>query len=144
MSGKDSAAGTSSLGRRLADFVAELRRWAEAERARRVTMAEIADLDRQGLLDEALADLNLSRDDLEAIVNADPDMPPRLAAMADRLGVTSGLEDMPKRWSHDLAQVCKSCPRPDECDRWMKSGATEGYERFCDNAQTLTALRERA
>jgi hypothetical protein len=132
----------SALGRHFNEFVSGLARWAAAERARRQAIAEIANLDNQGLLDEVLADMSLTRDDLEAVINADPEAPPRLEAMAERLGVTEKIAHMPTRWSHDLALVCKTCPRPEECDRWMRSGATEGFERFCDNAQTLKALRE--
>lgn len=135
---------SSALSRHFGEFVAGIYRWAAAERARRQTLAEISSLESQGLLDEVLADMSLTRDDLDAIVNADPEAPPRLSAMAERLGISEKIAAMPTRWSHDLSLVCKTCPRPEECDAWMRSGATDGFERFCDNAQTLKALRDRA
>ena len=137
----DSKPERSALGRHISEFVSSVTRWAAAERARRQAIAEIANLDNQGLLDEVLSDMSLTRDDLDYIVNADPAVQPRLTAMVERLGIGDKIAKMPSRWSHDLSLVCKTCPRPEECDKWMRSGATEGFERFCDNAQTLKAMR---
>ena len=142
MPSRDAKPEAQALGRHLTDIVSGLRRWVAAERSRRQAIAEIADLEQRHLLDKVLLDLSLTRDDLDAIVNADTQAPPRLEAMAARLGVAEKIAEMPGRWSHDLALVCKTCPRPEECDRWMQSGASEGFERFCDNARMLEALRK--
>ncbi|HEX6266542.1 MAG TPA: DUF6455 family protein [Burkholderiales bacterium] len=61
----------------------------------------------------------------------------RLAEMLGRRGVKLG-EDLNEIRSEALAtRRCVFCSTKEQCDAWLASGASEGFARFCPNAELV-------
>jgi hypothetical protein len=131
----------SRLRRRLVDFLGGIRHWAAAANARRKLRAEIDALDSAGVLDDTLRDFNMSRSDVEAIVNADPEGPRRLEEMLEWLALADRLRGDERGWSRDIQVVCLKCQTAGQCDYWLRGDRKGGIEEFCPNAETFKALR---
>jgi hypothetical protein len=140
MNAESASADASHVRWDLADFVGGIRRWAAALNARRRLRAEIDALDRAGVLDDALRDVNMTRSDLNAIVDADPEGLRRLEEMLTRLDLADRLSGNERRWLRDIQVVCLNCRAAGRCDHWLSSGRKTGIEEFCPNAETFTAL----
>jgi len=120
------------IGRRVADA-----------RARRVFRAEIDALDRAGTLDGVLGDLEMTRADIETLVQADPGAARRLAAMTARLGLTDALRRRAgPATAREIELVCTRCAATNECEHWLSGDKDGGNEQFCPNAGALEALRQ--
>ncbi len=140
MNAESASADASHVRRGLADFLSRIRRWVAALNARHRLRAEIDALDRAGVLDDALRDVNMTRSDVNAIVDADPESPRRLAEMLTRLDLADRLRGNERRWLRDIQVVCLNCRAAGRCDRWLSRGRKAGVEEFCPNAQTFEAL----
>ena len=119
-----------------------LAEWWSNGRERRRLRDEFAALEGQGQLDLVLREAGASRGSAEAILRPHPDTPKRLAGMLQRLGLTRH-EIRDDGTLHDVELTCTLCAAPRECRRWLRSGATTGYEDFCPNAETFNRLRGR-
>lgn len=119
-----------------------LAEWWRNGRERRRLRDEFAALEGQGQLDVVLQEAGASRGSVEAILRAHPDTPKRLTAMMRRLGL-SRADIRDDGTLHDVELTCTLCEAPGECRRWLRSGATTGYEDFCPNAETFNRLRGR-
>lgn len=140
MSGNPAVTDGSRLHRHLTDLVEGLRHWAAVAKAHHEMREEFEALDRAGYLDEVLRDANLSRSDLESLINADPKAPERLGRMLDRLGLADRLREWPAVL-RDVQKVCGICQTTGECEHWLRDEREGGIEEFCPNAPTFAAIR---
>jgi hypothetical protein len=128
---------TAELG---AGLVARLRNWWEGLRERQRLGAEFAALEQQGQLDTVLQEAGVTRGTVDAILHSRPGAPKRLATMLRRLGISR--ERLRESGAvHDVELTCTLCGATGQCEHWLRSGKTEGYEAFCPNAEALDALR---
>ena len=102
---------------------------------------ELLECDRSGVLDSVLADLQIDRGQLEPMIGNYPLSGRLFGGMAARLGVDP-LCDGPQM-RRAVQQTCAVCGHQRECQHWLDSGRTEGYEEFCPNADYWHALKER-
>ncbi len=109
--------------------------------ARHALRQELLECDRSGTLDIILADINMSRDELKPLISNYPLSGRLFGAMAARLGVDPA-QDGPvvKR---ELQRTCALCSHQSECQHWLDSGRSEGYEEFCPNSDYWHELKER-
>ena len=109
--------------------------------ARHALRQELLECDRSGTLDVILADLNMSRSELKPLISNYPLSSRLFGAMAERLGVDPA-QDGPvvKR---ELQRTCALCAHQSECQHWLDSGRSEGYEKFCPNTDYWHELKER-
>lgn len=108
---------------------------------------ELQCLDEVGELDGALANIGLSRTAIPALLKHYPGCVRRFTTMGRRLGVGS---DRPPSLKGGLAALfgqrrrCLFCTERQRCERWLASGATEGYREFCPNASSFERMQKRA
>ncbi len=140
MSGGVSSDAGHRLGRHLSDFVGGIRQWAAAEFARRESRAEIESLERNGVLDEVLREMGMSRDDLDAIVNAGDRVPHRMEAMLAHLGLTKQYKEGVPRWAMEAPMLCRQCADTEKCDHWFKGDRKGPTDEFCPNTATFKSL----
>lgn len=141
MIGNLAAGRGSRLQQRLVDLVEGMKSWAAAARAHHALREEFEALDQAGYLDEVLHDSNLSRSDLEALINADPKAPERLERMLAKLGLAERLQRDWPAVLHDVQKVCGICQTTSECEHWLRGEREGGIEAFCPNADTFAAIR---
>lgn len=91
-------------------------------------------------LDRVLADAGLSRGDVEAMLANYPTSERLLGEMAQRLGIADRLEKH-RLTERDMLRLCTVCKEQGRCKHWLASGATEGYEDFCPNADALATMQ---
>jgi hypothetical protein len=130
----------SGFRRGLANLAGGFRQWFADQRARRRLRAEIEALDRAGALDGVLGDIEMTRSDVDAIVEGDPRSGRRLQEMLARLGLAGALRRAGGKWSRDVELTCLRCAQTKQCDHWLKSGRQDGMEEFCPNANTFKTL----
>jgi hypothetical protein len=109
--------------------------------ARHVLRQELLECDRSGVLDSVLADLQMSRGELEPMVENYPLSRRLFGAMAVRLGIDPACDGPLMR--RGLQHTCAVCAEQRRCQQWLDAGRTEGYEEFCPNADYWHALKER-
>jgi len=109
--------------------------------ARHTLRQELLECDRNGMLDNILADINLSRGELKPLIANYPLSIRLFGAMATRLGVDPAQADPATK--HDLQHTCAVCAHQNECQHWLDSGRSEGYEKFCPNSEYWHALQTR-
>jgi hypothetical protein len=108
---------------------------------------ELKCLDEAGELDGALANIGLSRDAIPTLVKRYPGCVRRFTTMGRRLGIG---RDRPPSLRGGLAALfgqrrrCLFCTESQRCERWLASGATEGYREFCPNASSFERMQKRA
>lgn len=121
-------------------LIARVRGWWRGVWERQHLRGEFAALEQHGQLDAVLQEAGTSRGAVDAILRAHPGAQKRLAVMLRRLGI--GRDRLRESGTlHDVEMTCTICEATGECDHWLRSGKTEGYELFCPNAQTFEALR---
>jgi Family of unknown function (DUF6455) len=121
-------------------LVARLRNWWEGLRERRRLGAEFGALEQQGQLDTVLQEAGVTRGAVDAILHAHPGAPKRLAAMLRRLGISrERLRE--SGTAHDVEMTCTLCGATGQCEHWLRSGKTAGYDAFCPNKEAFDALR---
>lgn len=109
--------------------------------ARHALRQELLECDRKGVLNDVLADINLSRSELKPLISNYPLSNRLLGAMAARLGVDPSQADAVTK--HSLQRTCAICAHQGECQHWLDSGRREGYEEFCPNSDYWPALKAR-
>lgn len=109
--------------------------------ARHALRQELLDCDRVGALDSILSDIQMSRSEIEPLVENYPLSTRLFGAMATRLGVDP-MRDGPNM-RRAIQRTCAICAHQRECRRWLDSGRIEGYEEFCPNADYWHALKTR-
>jgi len=109
--------------------------------ARHTLRQELLECDRSDMLDNILADINLSRSELGPLI-ANHTLSSRLfGAMAARLGVDPAQDGVVMK--RDLQRTCTLCAHQSKCQHWLDSGHSEGYEQFCPNSDYWRALKVR-
>jgi hypothetical protein len=67
----------------------------------------------------------------------------RLVDMLERKGVKLGDDLWQIRADAVATRTCVFCRSKEECDAWLASGRTEGFEAFCPNAGYIAARGSR-
>jgi hypothetical protein len=109
--------------------------------ARHALRQELLECDRSGVLDGVLAEVQMSRGDLEPMIGDYPLSRRLFGAMAARLQVDPR-SDGPLML-RALQHTCAVCTHQRECRHWLESGRSEGYDEFCPNADYWHDLKER-
>lgn len=109
--------------------------------ARQALRQELLECDRSGVLNNILADINLSRGELQPLIANYPLSIRLFGSMAARLGVDPAWEGPAMR--RGLQRNCALCAHQDACQHWLDSGRSEDYEEFCPNADYWRALKAR-
>jgi hypothetical protein len=94
-------AGAARLRRSLAEYLRELSRWAATARARRNLRAEIDSLERAGVLDHVLRDFAMTRSDIHALLDADPETPRSHKEVLAWVDLADRLRSDERRWARD-------------------------------------------
>ena len=126
-----------------ARFFKGIKRWLAREASRRQMRAQIDSLDRADLLDEVLRDCSMSRSDVGAIIDADPETPRRLGAMLAQFDLTERVHNGGRSYLREIEKTCLLCQSTDRCDRWLGGDKAEPVGDFCGNAETFEALHGR-
>lgn len=111
-----------------------------ALRARRRLRREFEALSDSDALDRMLAEAQLTRADIEPMLANYPASGHLIDEMVGRLDIADQLH-ADATVERDLRRVCTVCHTQGQCQHWLKSGATQGYEAFCPNADQFTAMR---
>jgi hypothetical protein len=92
-------------------------------------------------LDRVLADIGLSRDEMEAIIANAPRSRRLMQSMLRRLNLEERLALMPAELVRSIERRCATCGNQRECQDWLsRGGPGDGYRRFCTNAAAFDAL----
>ncbi len=108
---------------------------------------ELKCLDEAGELDGAMANIGLSRAAIPTLLKQYPGCVRRFTTMGRRLGIGG---NRPLSLKGGLAALfgqrrrCLFCAERQRCERWLASGATEGYREFCPNASSFERMQKRA
>jgi len=91
-------------------------------------------------------DLQLSPDDLDALVERGPHAADELGKLLQALGVDEArLSRTQPLVLRDMERVCAMCGHKRECDHDIAAGTSaERYQDYCLNASTIAGLDERA
>ncbi|HVA39220.1 MAG TPA: DUF6455 family protein [Candidatus Binataceae bacterium] len=134
------AAGTADMVARLA---ARMKQALSDMRQRHRLREEIGEMERNGGLDSLLADVGLTRGDVDAVIAGFPESGRLLQAMAERLQVDyDSIKDAAIRF--ELQRTCTMCSTRGRCRTWLRSAETEGYRDFCPNGARFDELRGHA
>jgi uncharacterized protein YjiS (DUF1127 family) len=89
-------------------------------------------------------DLQLSPDDLDALVERGPHAADELGKLLQALGVDEArLSRTQPLVLRDMERVCAMCGHKRECDHDIDAGTSaERYEGYCPNASTIASLDE--
>jgi len=101
MSGEYALADAARLRRNLVEYLRGLSYWAATVRARRNLRAEIDALERAGVLDDVLRDFDMTRSDIDAMLNADPETPRSREEALEWLNLADRLRSDERRWARD-------------------------------------------
>jgi hypothetical protein len=127
----------SSLGHLISTFGGWLIRRRELSELRRLDCAEF---------EHIAGDLQISPDDLEALVEKGPHAADELEKLLQALGIDEArLARTLPMVLRDMERVCALCSHKRECDHDIATGTSaERYEDYCLNASTIAGLDERA
>jgi hypothetical protein len=102
---------------------------------------ELLECERSGVLDSVLRNIQVSRGELEPMIENNPLSRRLFADMAARLKLDprSGGPVLLRELQHN----CAVCMHQRESQHWLKSNRTEGYDEFCPNADYWHDLKER-
>jgi hypothetical protein len=110
---------------------------------RRQLAEELAGAAASGELDAILAETGLARGQLQRLLQGHAESPRLLEAMTQRLGIER--EAIAEREIlREIERICSLCDSRGPCRRWLRSGATDGYDAFCPNAEWFDHLRQPA
>jgi Family of unknown function (DUF6455) len=132
--------GASQDRSRLVDLLGGIRHWAANENARLNVPPEIDTLDRTGPLGDVPRDFNMTRSDVGAMLNADPETPRRLEELLEWLDLADLLRGGSRRWFRDIQVACQRCQATGNCDHWLAGDRKRAIGEFCPNTKILKAL----
>ncbi len=101
MSGEYALPDATRLRGHLVEYLRGLSHWAATVRARRNLRAEIDALERAGVLDHVLGDFDITRSDINAMLNADPETPRSPQEVLEWLDLADRLRSDERRWARD-------------------------------------------
>lgn len=127
----------SSLEHLISTFSGWLKRRRELNELRQLDCAEF---------EHIAGDLQISPDDLEALVEKGPHAVDELEKLLQALGIDEArLARTQPMVLRDMERVCALCSHKRECDHDIATGTSaERYEDYCPNASTIAGLDERA
>lgn len=99
--------------------------------------------DFEGMSDNELADIGLSRAEIPAIVKAYPTAGRLQRRMMTRLGLDLGQAvDAWPAVMRAVGRACAKCGERKRCERWLEScDANESYRAFCPNGYRFAAVK---
>lgn len=131
---------SSSLLGRLRAAKASIARYFDDAAMRRELREELAGLG-NGDLDRILADVGLSREDMEKVIDNAPRSRMLLQSMLHRLDLDRRLNLIAPEVSRMIERRCATCGNQKQCGDWMAKGAPgDAYKTFCPNAETFDNL----
>jgi uncharacterized protein YjiS (DUF1127 family) len=126
----------------LAEFGRTVTHFFVGMRKRRRLRRELDHLAAMGSLDAVLADIGLSRSQIESLIAGCAESGEELHRMLARLGVDPAR--LPIESLRDMTWTCTSCPDKAKCREWLAGVDRPQYRSFCPNAEQLDyALSER-
>lgn len=130
------------VGERVAQLVCRARTGLADAWARHVLRRELADYELNSDFDLALADVGLTRAQLQPVIKGHPEAARLLETMAERLGVEQEYTKDPIIL-REMQLTCSLCAAHSRCRHWLRAERTDGYQNFCPNADLLNFLRHR-
>lgn len=92
-------------------------------------------------LDRVLADIGLTRDEMETMIKNSPRSRALQQAMLKRLGLEQRVASLTPDVARSIERRCATCSQQAECGDWVAHAqASDGYPRFCPNAETFEAV----
>jgi hypothetical protein len=118
---------------------ASIRRFLDDVAIRRQLREELAGLGSD--LDRVLAEIGITRNEMEALIANAPRSRPLLQAMLKRLGLDQRMACLAPDVIRSIERRCATCSHQTECGTWVAHGhADDGYRQFCPNAATFDTL----
>lgn len=125
----------------LQDFRRTIAHFVDGRRKRRQLERELEQLAAMGALDAVLADMGLTRSQIEPLVAGSAGSKELLDQMLVRLGIDAA--QLPVESLREMTWTCTTCPDKHYCRRWMADLKATDYHAFCPNAPRLdVALQE--
>jgi uncharacterized protein YjiS (DUF1127 family) len=115
-----------------------IRRFLDDVAMRRELREELAGLGPD--LDRVLADIGISRGEMEALIENASRSRRLLQAMVRRLDLGGRMAGASPELLRGVERRCATCASQKECSAWIVHGRDGGYQRFCPNAETFGAL----
>jgi hypothetical protein len=116
-----------------------VRRFLDDAAMRRQLREELAGLGAD--LDRVLAEIGITRDEMEDLIENAPRSRLLLQAMLKRLGLEKRMVLLAPELARSIERRCATCGSQKVCGEWIAQGAPgDGYRRFCPNAETFDAL----
>jgi uncharacterized protein YjiS (DUF1127 family) len=117
-----------------------LRRFVHALHDRLALEGELARMD-----DREIADLGVTRNELQALTRPGNRSARLLKGMTERLGVTAAMLAREPELRRDIQRTCTTCDTQRKCRRWLRNPASaDAYRRCCPNAGAVAALKPRS
>ena len=105
--------------------------------------AELADLSAHGALDQALADVGLSRSEIPRVRKGHPSAVRQLTEVMRRLGLNPA-ELARDRNLKEVEWRCIECRAWHQCRAWLASNESgDGYRAFCPNIAAFDEILEK-
>lgn len=116
-------------GRKLRDAIVDLCE-------RRAWRGQFENWALHGEIDAALEAFGLERSQVPLFIRGMPEAGRLLPAMMERTGAAGRIDPVAVP-QQELLRACALCPSHARCRRWLNSGATTGFEKFCRNAEVF-------
>jgi hypothetical protein len=124
---------------RVRSFKASIRRYLDDAAMRRDLRQELAELG--GDLDRILAEIGMTRAELDVLIENAPRSRMLLQSMLQRLDLGKRLAMTAPQLVRSIERRCATCGSQSACEDWMTRGAPgDGYRSFCPNAEAFDAL----
>jgi len=129
-----------SMADRFRAIKASVKRYFDDAAIRRELREELASLG-NGDLDRVLADIGLTREEMETVILNAPRSRMLLQSMLRRLDLDRRMALMAPQLVRNIERRCATCGNQKECQDWMDKGSPgDTYRRFCPNAATFDSL----
>lgn len=125
----------SQLSRLLARAARKLRTAFSDESRRRSWRHQFDFWEERGETDSVLEAIGVERGQIPLFIRRISAGERLMAAMRARIGLKSRRKPAPSQ--NEALWVCALCRSHEQCERWLESGATKGFEAFCPNASAL-------
>jgi len=118
---------------------ASTRRFLDDAAMRRRLRAELSGLGSD--VDRVIADIGLTRNEMETLIRNAPRSRTLQQAMLKRLGLEQRIASLAPDVSRSIERRCATCSQQAECEDWIAHAQpSDGYPRFCPNAETFDAV----
>lgn len=121
----------------LQDLRRTVSHFVEGRRKRRQLEREFEQLAAMGSLDAVLADIGLTRSQIEPLLAGSAGSRELLDRMLARLGID--VAQLPVESLREMTWTCTTCPDKHYCRRWMADVDATDFHAFCPNAAELDA-----